>query len=48
VRGAAAVDDAIAAIVARGNPLTGDLVGKAGTKAVAQAVRDEVHRRLSC
>ena len=35
-------------IVARGEPLTGDLGGTAGSKAVAAAVRDEVRRRLSC
>ncbi|MDB4963164.1 MAG: 3-isopropylmalate dehydrogenase [Myxococcales bacterium] len=42
-----AIDAAVASIVARGEPLTSDLGGTAGTKAVAQAVRDEVQRRLA-
>jgi 3-isopropylmalate dehydrogenase len=49
IRGAKAVDDAIAAIVARGNPLTGDLVGleRAATRsAVSAAVRAESLARL--
>ncbi len=41
-----AISSAVAAIVDRGEPLTGDLGGSAGSKAVAQAVRDEVQRRL--
>jgi 3-isopropylmalate dehydrogenase len=45
-RAAAAVEQAVGAIVARGEPLTSDLGGKAGSKAVAAAVRDEVSRRL--
>ena len=47
-RASAAVTSAVASIVERGNPLTGDLGGTAGTKAVAQAVRDGVHHRLTC
>jgi isocitrate/isopropylmalate dehydrogenase len=43
-----AISNAVAAIVERGEPLTGDMGGSAGSKAVAQAVRDEVHRRLGC
>jgi len=43
-----AIEQAVAAIIERGEPLTADLGGTAGTKAVAQAVRDEVGRRLSC
>ncbi len=49
IRGGKAVDDAIAAIVARGNPLTGDLVGleRAATRsAVSAAVRAESLARL--
>jgi isocitrate/isopropylmalate dehydrogenase len=42
-----AISDAVAAIVARGEPLTGDLGGSAGSRAVAQAVRDEVAGRLT-
>jgi 3-isopropylmalate dehydrogenase len=48
LRAQAAVDAAIATLVERGEPLTADLGGSAGTKAVAQAVRDEVRRRLRC
>ncbi|MBK9032565.1 MAG: isocitrate/isopropylmalate dehydrogenase family protein [Myxococcales bacterium] len=50
VRGAKAVDDAIAAIVARGKPLTADLVGAeraAASSVVAAAVRTEALARLS-
>lgn len=47
VRAHAAVEGAVAAIIERGEPLTGDLGGKAGTKAVAAAVRDEAKRRLA-
>jgi 3-isopropylmalate dehydrogenase len=43
-----AVDSAVATIVERGEPLTADLGGSAGSKAVATAVRDEVKRRLGC
>jgi len=45
-RGHKAIEGAVAAIVARGAPLTGDLGGSAGSKAVANAIRDEVHRAL--
>ena len=47
-RAKAAVDAAVASLIERGEPLTGDLGGKAGTRVVAQTVRDDVHRRLSC
>ena len=47
-RGAAAVAEAVALLVERGQPLTSDLGGSAGTRAVAQAIRDEVARRLAC
>ncbi|HEY0194397.1 MAG TPA: isocitrate/isopropylmalate family dehydrogenase [Kofleriaceae bacterium] len=42
-----AIEAAVAAIVARGEPLTADLGGSAGQAAVAQAVLDEVQRRLT-
>jgi 3-isopropylmalate dehydrogenase len=42
------IDASVAMLVERGEPLTADLGGTAGTKAVAQAVRDDVHRRLGC
>jgi 3-isopropylmalate dehydrogenase len=45
-RAHAAVEAAVAAIVERGAPLTADLGGSAGSRAVAAAVRDEVDRRL--
>jgi len=45
-RAAGAIEAAVAAIVARGEPLTPDLGGSAGTRAVAAAVRDEVQKRL--
>lgn len=50
VRGARAVDEAIAAVVARGQPLTGDLVGPdraAPRSVVAAAVTAEALARLS-
>jgi len=47
-RAAAAIEGAVAAIVERGEPLTADLGGTAGTRAVAAAVRDAVERRLRC
>jgi 3-isopropylmalate dehydrogenase len=47
-RAHAAVESAVASIVERGEPLTGDLGGSAGTKAVALAIRDDVKKRLSC
>ena len=46
-RGHKAIEGAVAAIVARGAPLTADLGGSAGSKAVANAIRDEVHRALA-
>ncbi|HVK76434.1 MAG TPA: isocitrate/isopropylmalate family dehydrogenase [Kofleriaceae bacterium] len=49
IRGGKAVEDAVAAIVARGKPLTGDLVGPERASArslVAAAVRDETLARL--
>jgi isocitrate/isopropylmalate dehydrogenase len=49
VRGGKAIDDAVAAIVARGKPLTADLVGaeRASPRSVvAAAVRDETLARL--
>jgi len=49
LRGGQAIDDAVAAIVARGEPLTGDLVGSqraAPRSVVAEAVRGEVAARL--
>jgi 3-isopropylmalate dehydrogenase len=48
LRAADAIAASVATIVERGEPLTGDLGGSAGSKAVATAVRDEVRRRLSC
>jgi isocitrate/isopropylmalate dehydrogenase len=45
-RAHAAIEAAVAAIIARGEPLTGDLGGTAGSRAVAKAVRDEAHQRL--
>jgi 3-isopropylmalate dehydrogenase len=47
VRAHTAIEAAVSTIVARGEPLTGDLGGTAGTRAVAQAVRDEVRRTLT-
>ena len=49
IRGGKAVEDAVATIVARGKPLTGDLVGPERASArslVAAAVRDETLARL--
>jgi 3-isopropylmalate dehydrogenase len=48
IRAHVAIEASVAAIVERGEPLTADLGGSAGTKAVAQAVRDEARRRLRC
>ena len=45
-RGHKAIEGAVAAIVARGTPLTADLGGSAGSKAVANAVREEAQRAL--
>jgi len=42
-----AIDDAVAALVARGEPLTADLGGQAPGSVVAEAVRGEVRRRLA-
>ena len=42
-----AIDSAVAMIILRGEPLTTDLGGTAGSRAVAQAIRDEVQRRLA-
>jgi 3-isopropylmalate dehydrogenase len=42
-----AIDGAVAAIVQRGQPLTADLGGSAGSRAVADAIRDEVRARLT-
>jgi 3-isopropylmalate dehydrogenase len=47
-RAHAAIEAAVASIVERGEPLTADLGGTAGTRAVAAAVRDAVARRLHC
>ena len=43
-----AIDNAVATLVERGEPLTTDLGGSAGTRAVAEAVRADVRRRLAC
>ncbi|HEY4180708.1 MAG TPA: isocitrate/isopropylmalate family dehydrogenase [Kofleriaceae bacterium] len=42
-----AIDAAVAAIVAAGDPLTGDMGGTAGTNTVAKAILDGVRLRLS-
>ena len=50
IRGGKAIDDAVAALVARGKPLTTDLVGTergAPRSVVAAAVRDETLARLA-
>ncbi|MBS1122234.1 MAG: 3-isopropylmalate dehydrogenase [Deltaproteobacteria bacterium] len=46
VRAHTAIEAAVASLVERGEPLTGDLGGTAGSRAVAQAVRDSVRSRL--
>ncbi len=46
-RAAAAIEAAVASIVARGEPLTTDMGGSAGTKAVASAVCDAVSSGLA-
>jgi 3-isopropylmalate dehydrogenase len=46
LRAHAAIEAAVAAIVLRGEPLTADLGGSGGTRAVAAAVRAEAERRL--
>jgi 3-isopropylmalate dehydrogenase len=43
-----AIEAAVAAIVQAGAPLTTDMGGSAPRSAVAQAVRDDVLRRLAC
>ena len=48
LRAHAAIEAAVATIVERGEPLTSDLGGTAGSAAVARAVRDEVRKRLAC
>jgi 3-isopropylmalate dehydrogenase len=47
VRAKKAIEQAVAAIVARGEPLTTDLGGTSTRSAVATAIRDDVARRLS-
>jgi isocitrate/isopropylmalate dehydrogenase len=42
-----AIDDAVAELVEKGEPLTADLGGGAGRSAVAAAIRDGVARRLA-
>jgi 3-isopropylmalate dehydrogenase len=42
-----AIDQAVASIIAKGEPLTTDLGGTSGRSAVAAAVRDDVARQLS-
>lgn len=42
-----AIEDAVAGIVAAGNPLTADLGGRASRSEVSFAIRDEVARRLA-
>ncbi len=42
-----AIEDSIASIVERGEPLTGDIGGSATRSAVAAAIRDDVARRLA-
>jgi 3-isopropylmalate dehydrogenase len=46
IRAHRAVETAVAALVLRGAPLTGDLGGSASQSTVADAVRDEVRRQL--
>jgi len=43
-----AIEAAVATLVERGEPLTADLGGTAPQSVVAEAVHDEVRRRLSC
>jgi hypothetical protein len=42
-----AIEDAVATVIERGDPLPYDLGGKAPRSVVAAAVRDEVRARLS-
>ncbi|HSD86181.1 MAG TPA: isocitrate/isopropylmalate family dehydrogenase [Kofleriaceae bacterium] len=44
---AKAIEDSVAAIVSKGEPLTSDLGGRASRSAVAFAIRDDVARRLA-
>jgi len=43
-----AIEAAVASLVEAGAPLTADLGGTAGRSVVAEAVRDDVRRRLAC
>ena len=43
-----AIEAAVASLVAAGTPLTVDLGGSAARSVVAEAVRDDVRRRLAC
>jgi len=47
VRAKKVIDEAVAALLARGEPLTSDLGGSSTRSAVAAAIRDDVARRLS-
>jgi 3-isopropylmalate dehydrogenase len=47
-RAHAAIEAGVASLVERGEPLTTDLGGSAGTRAVAAAIRDAVDQRLRC
>jgi isocitrate/isopropylmalate dehydrogenase len=46
LRGHAAIEAAVAAIIAAGEPLTSDLGGTAGRSAVANAVREQALAKL--
>jgi 3-isopropylmalate dehydrogenase len=46
LRAHAAIEAAVATLVERGEPLTGDLGGSAPQSVVAEAVRDQVRRNL--
>jgi 3-isopropylmalate dehydrogenase len=46
LRGHKAIEEAVSALVAQGDPLTADLGGTSGSKAVAAAIRADVARRL--
>jgi isocitrate/isopropylmalate dehydrogenase len=43
-----AIETSVASLVERGEPLTADLGGSAGTRAVAAAIREAVEHRLRC
>jgi len=47
LRARKAIEDAVASLVERGEPLTSDLGGSAGRTMVAAAVREDVARRLA-